>query len=792
MIHRLARSLTLALGRRPFLLALPAAALALGFGAGLVISYAPDSAIVDALSTYEPSVVTRVYDREGEQYAQWLQEHREVVAYEEIAPVLVEAVTAAEDARFFEHVGVDPWAVFRAALADLRCMGFCEGFSTISMQIPRNLDMYLGGDTWLPKEKSIRRKLNEVIYAIQIERHYTKEHIFAIYANQIFMGHDVYGFQAAARYYFGKDVGEVTLPEAALLAGIIQTPNYYSPYRNPERAVRKRDLVLGRMLDEGFISEQEYQEARTTPLELAENQGGAELGSYFTEEIRKQLQDEYGTRAIYRSGLQVYTTLDPEIQAAAERALDRGLRDVDKRNGWRGTPRNLLEEGLELDAHEEPRWSRAIEVDDVVPAVVMQVSSETARIRIGDRFEELRVEDAEWTGAERLDRLMSPGDLISVWVESIVEDDNWELELDQEPDLQGAVLVVENDTGEVKALVGGRSFADSEFNRATQAVRQTGSIFKPFVYATAVDEGVNPSHLFVDQAHTFRDPTTNQPYQPANFDDEYIGITSMAEALTKSRNVPTLKLQQKIGLENVIDMGRRFGLTGQLSPYLSLGLGVMELAVWEIVRAYTVFPNQGVLVEPHLLREVYDRRGRLLQRTERNAKLVMDADDAYVMARILVAGIKRGTGVRANPLARELEMMLGGKSGTTDNRTDVWYVGFSPHHTVGIWVGNDIKEEIHRNATGSNTALPIWIDVMRAAEEGREPGDLPMPANVEIRRVDPRTGLLYGPHCEEGVDLAYIAGDGPARVCTRTEHDILTLDPYQQEYFLRSGRIDTR
>jgi penicillin-binding protein 1A len=265
----------------------------------------------------------------------------------------------------------------------------------------------------------------------------------------------------------------------------------------------------------------------------------------------------------------------------------------------------------------------------------------------------------------------------------------------------------------------------------------------------------------------------------------------MAEALTRSRNVPTLKLQEQVGVNRVIDMARKFGLTAAFGPYLSLSLGVMDISVWEIVRAYTVFPNQGVLTEPHLLREVYDRRGRMLERTQRDSRVVMDADDAYVLARMLVAGIERGTGVRAKPLARELGTMLGGKSGTTDDRTDVWYVGFSPHHTVGVWVGNDLKERIARNATGSTAALPIWMEVMAAAEQGLPGAALSMPANIEIRRVDPRTGLLHGPFCDEAVELAYLAGTGPTRVCGHTEHNILALPYYQQTYFLNQGRIDT-
>jgi penicillin-binding protein 1A len=771
--------------RHPVLAALPFAAVISGLAAGFVIAYVPDAAIVDALRVYEPSLVTRIYDRDGMQYAEWLQQRREVVSFEEIAPVMVQAVIAAEDARFFDHVGIDPQAVLRSLLADLRCGYFCEGFSTITMQVPRNLDRYLGGDNWLPRDKTLERKIREAIYAIQIERHYTKEQIFTIYANQIFMGSSAYGFQAAAKFYFGKPISDVTLPEAALLAGMIQRPSGYRPDLHPENA------IANRMLAESFITSAENAEAKTTPLLVATDTSTNELGDYFTEEIRKTLIQTYGMEGIYRSGLRVQTTLDRRLQRAAESALDRGIREVDKRSGWRGALRNLHDEGIDLGVYEDPGWRTPLEPGDYVPAVVMQVRPRRSRARIGDVLVEINPADAEWTNRATMDRLVRAGDVVDVLLESQAEDGTWEVELDQIPVLQGAILVVENESGEVRAMSGGRVFDDSEFNRATQAVRQTGSIFKPFVYSTAVTMGLTPSYLFVDQQTTFQDPTTRQPYSPANFNNEHLGITSMAEAISKSRNVPTVMLQQKVGVENVIDMARKFGLTAPFGPYLSLGLGVMDISVWEIVRAYTVFPNMGVLVEPHLVRAVYDRRGKLLEKTQQSARSVMNADEAYVMARMLVAGIQRGTGVRARGLGQELRQTLGGKSGTTDDRTDVWYVGFSPNHTVGVWLGHDKKERIHRRATGSNSALPIWIEIMRAAETGNPPAGLPQPGNIELRTVDPFTGLLYSEYCKEAVELAFIAGTAPTRACGPAERAILNLEAYQQAYFVKDGRLDT-
>ena len=792
MIDRItafARTTFRSLFRRRMLVALPG--LALGLGAGAVVAYVPDDAIIDALRQYEPSLVTRIYARGGDQYAEWLTQRREVVAYEEISPLMVQAVVATEDSRFFSHVGIDPWAVLRSMIADIRCGGFCEGFSTITMQIPRNLDRYLGGDMWLPKSKTIERKIREAIYAIQIERHYTKQQIFAIYANQIFMGSKVYGFESAAKYYFGKSISDVNLPEAALLAGIIQTPNSFRPDLNPDRALRKRSVVLGRMLAEGFISGEEHAAANNSPLVLATEDNADGIGDYFTEEIRKTLIKRYGMDGIYRGGLRVNTTLDRELQTAAEAALEKGIREVDKIAGWRTPALNLLDEQEDLLA-----WTDDDSWDDIAPgnivkAVVLEVEPERARVRFGDQVADLTPANIEWTQRTLMHRVIRPGDLIEVRLEELREDGTWRLLLDQEPTLQGAVLVVENYSGEVTALVGGRTFEQSELNRAIQAKRQTGSIFKPFVYSAAVKSGISPSELFVDQPTTFRDASTEQPYSPENFNNEYIGITSMAEALTKSRNVPTVKLQQKVGLTNVIDTARSFGLTADFAPYLSLGLGVMDISVWEIVRAYTVFPNQGVLVEPHLVREVFDRNGRLLEKTERKARPVLSSDEAYVMARILVAGVQRGTGVRARPLGNELGLMLGGKSGTTDDRTNTWYVGFSPNHTVGVWLGHDDNTRIHRRATGASSALPIWIDVMRAAEAGATPATLPIPSNVELRTVDIYTGLLHSEYCKEGVELAFVTGTAPSRTCGPTERAILDLPGYQQAYFVSNGRLDT-
>ena len=425
-----------------------------------------------------------------------------------------------------------------------------------------------------------------------------------------------------------------------------------------------------------------------------------------------------------------------------------------------------------------------------MPAVVVRVETESAELRIADQPVTLSPEGAAWTRRDRLTDLLREGDLPLVRILEIGEEGNYVVELDQDPQIDGAVIVIENHTGEVKGLVGGEEFDSSEFNRAIQAVRQTGSAFKPFVYAAAVRNGKTPSNLLLDQPTTFLDSSTRQPYEPRNYHREYIGITSLSEALARSRNVVTVALQEQIGANKVIDTARELGITADLQPYLSLALGVIDVSLLEMTRAYAVFPNGGVRVEPHLVRRVTGREGRTLRKTERQAVTVMDQNVAYIIMRMLVnvveyqAGSTGGTARRARPLARELGMRLGGKTGTTDNFSDAWFIGFSPYHTIGVWVGNDTKVSIGPGEEGSRVALPIWMEVMRATSEGLPPKEFEQPAGIVVRTIDPRTGLLTTEVCEASIEAAYLGGTEPTSACTLAQHQILALPYYQQAYFL--------
>jgi penicillin-binding protein 1A len=812
-------------------------ALSLGAGVGFAMVYLPDPSVVKELERYQPSIHSIIYDDEGVPFDEWVIERRQMVPFQDIPQPLHDAVLAAEDNRFYSHPGVDPIGVLRAVVRNVTGGWGSEGASTLTMQMSRSL--------WgLGLEKSASRKLIEAFYySLQAERYFSKERIFELYMTQIFMGHNVYGFGAASDYYFGKDIKDLTLAESALLAGMPPSPNNYNPYRNPEAALRKRSIVLNRMYEEGFISAEERDEAGSVPLVLGEDRRPQELGAYFIEDIRKDLYDDYGLE-IYESGIHVYTTLNPRIQAAAEMAVDRQLRVIDKRLGWRGAPVNLIADEVDPAEYQHPRWEWEIQVGDTVPAVVMSVEPEMAELRIGDRLTTLTPEQARWARTGRLPRLtdlLIAGDLISVSVTAVtvvgaegaeeadaegvdaeeevaqeqaagegeeipgaeeagatidepVEEPEvvYEVALDQEPEIEAAALVIENHSGEVKAMVGGRQFDNSEFNRASQAVRQTGSAFKPFVYAAALRSGKTAADLLLDQRQTFLDPSTRQPYEPDNYHNEYIGITTLAEALSRSRNVVTVALQEEIGADKVIDTARDLGITAGLQPYLSLALGVIDISLWEMTRAYAVFPNQGVRVEPHLVREVRDRQGRALRRTERQAVQVLDNDVAYLMTRMLTNvveytnrdGTVGGTARRARPMAHQLGLSMGGKTGTTDNYSDAWFVGFSPYHTIGIWVGNDTKKPIGPGEEGARAALPVWIEIMAAASEGKEPREFPQPAGVVVRTIDPRTGMLASEVCDLTIEMAFIEGTEPAGVCTLGHHQILALPYYQQAYFL--------
>jgi penicillin-binding protein 1A len=679
----------------------------LGGGAlGLLFVYQSDLPEVRALEDYRPNVVTELYSDEGQVFASFALQRRTLLTYEQIPPLLRDAVLVTEDQHFEEHWGVDLPRVMQAAWRNLSTMRKAEGASTLTMQ--------LAGMLFLDRsDRSFRRKIQETLLAMQIERHYTKQQIFTLYGNQIYLAHGNYGFAAAAQFYFGKSVSELEVQEAALLAGLVRGPSY-SPLLHPDRARARRNLVLRRMAEEGKITREQAQRYAEMPLGLNVQAARNDMGPYFVEEVRKQLERTFGSEAVHERGLRVYTTLNIEMQRVATRAVLDGLHAYDRRHGWRGGLRNILTEksGI-LESFVHGDWRAPIQSGDYVHALVTQVGDRVATLRIGKHAAQLYGPDLAWTGRSSPKQLLKVGDLVVVHVRE-VSGNTAKVELEQEPAAQAALVAIENGTGEIKAMVGGYSFEESKFNRATQALRQVGSSFKPFVYATAIDQGLTPFDTIVDAPFTTM--SGGEEYSPRNYDEKYEGTITLRRALAGSRNVPAVKLAAQIGIEKVVEMARRFGITGSLPPYLPLALGAAEISLIEQTSAFTVFPNEGIRIEPQFVRRVTTYDGALLEESKARVYDVIKPETAHTMLAMLRDVVEFGTAVRA----KELRRPVAGKTGTTNDFSDAWFIGFTPSLTVGVWMGfDDNSIKLGPKETGSRAALPIWLQFMKAAHEGK-------------------------------------------------------------------------
>jgi penicillin-binding protein 1A len=685
--------------------------IAFGAGVGLLFVYTSDLPEIHALEDYRPDTVTELYADDGQSIGTFALQRRILLTYEQIPKVLKDAIIATEDQHFEEHWGVDFTRVVGAAWRDIAKRKISEGASTITMQ--------LAGGLFLDRSnRSFRRKSQEALLALQIERHYTKQQIFTMYCNQIYLGHGNYGFEAASEYYFGKPVGKLTLPEAALLAGIIRGPSY-SPILHTQRAQARRNLVLSLMAHERKITSAEAEAAALTPLTLRLSSPHNDLAPYFVEEIRQYLEKTYGTAAVHEQGLRVYTTLNVAMQRAADQAVLDGLHEYDRRHGWRGGLQNVLKQGGKLDAYDSDDWHGAIEKGAYVTGLVRSVEGSSATVKIGPYVAMVSASAFAWTGRHSPSELFKIGDLALFKILDIAGS-TARVELDQELTAQGAFLAIDNSSGEIKAMVGGSSFEESKFNRATQAMRQTGSSFKVYVYATAIEQGATPFDTIMDVPVTFR--SGGQDYSPKNYDEKFEGRITLRRALADSRNVPAVRLLAQVGVQHVIDMARRFGITSPLPPYLPLALGAADLTLMEHVSAFTVFPDDGIHIEPHTIRRVTTYDGALLEEAKPQVSDVIPPDVARTMVAMLEEVVQFGTGVRAKELARP----TGGKTGTTNDFTDAWYIGFTPSLTAGVWVGNDDKRiSLGKKETGARAALPIWLQFMKQALQTKPVEDFP-------------------------------------------------------------------
>jgi penicillin-binding protein 1A len=735
----------------------------LGILLGLVLVYQKGFPQIKNLEDIKPVVMTTVFDDQNIAIKDFAIEKRVIVKSADIPDILKRALVCAEDNQFYSHWGIN-FRGFIRAVGGVVLRKKWGGGSSITQQLARGL--------FLTPEFSLSRKLKEMLLAIQIEKKYTKDQILTFYCNKIFLGGSIYGVEAAARYYFGKTVKEITLAEAALIASIIPNPNgLYAIFKRPENTLRRRNYVLLKMLLLNAISKKEYQEALAVKLpEKPFDAGSESLADYFTEDTRKYLESRYGDNLLYKGGLKVFTTLNGEAQRWAEDALRQGLRDLDKRRGWRSRPKlfNLIENRLDAAKYQLPAWENVrIEPNQIVEGVVMEVGKGALTVRMASYKGNMPAAAAQWT-RKTLPRLFKFGDVALFKILAVDQGKKkLELALEQEPDVDGAILVVDNKTGEIKAMVGGYAFEKSKFNRAIQAQRQTGSTFKPIIYTAALEHGFSPATIIQDEPFSYIDEWTGEPWEPRNHKEDFLGPLTLRRGLELSRNVVTARILQAITPAVGVVYAKKFGITSDLKPYMSLSLGAFEVSLKEMVEAYTVFANYGIKVNSYFIRSISDLNNNIIEENFPDHKQVIEKETAFIMNYLLQGVVKSGTGWRA----RSLPAPIGGKTGTTNDFTDAWFIGFSPSITVGVWVGFDQKKSLGDEETGSQAAAPVFVAFMeKYLSKYPETGKFRIPSGVFMINIDKYTGKLLTPDCLYPLSEAFLPGTEPLEFCNDEEH----------------------
>ena len=726
------------------LIALFLAAALGGTVTGVLFAFVGDLPQISALDNYTPPTITKVLGKDGSVVGEFATEHRQVVTYDQIPQVLRNAIISAEDADFFRHGGVDVWRIF--VTAGRRVLGVQRygGASTLTQQLTRKL--------FLTDEETLERKIKEAILAVQVEKRYTKQEIFTMYCNKMYWGHGAYGVEAASQLYFRKHVSDLTLDEAAMIAGIIQGNVRQSPYMNMSAAVRRRNYTLDRMAANGYIKKDVADAAKKRPIVTRGQPTQAQsIAPYFVESVRQHLEEQYGAKAVYENGLVVKTGLDPSVQQWANTALDAGLRRLDRMRGYRKPTENILSESHPLDSYRLPQWYREAEEGDRTAAVVMDTKGSVLHVRVGKLHGTIDHAGYSWTNRKAED-LAKAGDVVQIRISKLnPKDGSFSAELDQTPLLEGAVVALDNHTGQVLAMVGGLNFERSQFNRAIQAQRQVGSLFKAFVYTAAIDRGYTAISTLIDEPVSFN-VGPNQPlYEPKNFDRKFEGEIPLSWAFEDSRNVPTVRLMDALRPEQVIPYARALGITTTIPPYLSTAIGSAEGTLLEFTSAYSAFPNQGIRMAPLMLLDVTDRDGDSLEQHRIEPHESIRADTAFVMTTLMRGVVLHGTA----QAAASIDWPIAGKTGTTDEFTDAWFIGFDPDITVGVWVGFDLKKPIGPDMQGARAALPIWMDIMkpwiaRRKTEITDRPDFTKPNNVVIVSTE------QGPQ-------AFIAGTEPGK-----------------------------
>jgi penicillin-binding protein 1A len=695
----------------------------------------PNLPALDTLTDYRPRVPLRVYTADGHLIGEFGEERRDVVRIAEVPSHLKHAILAAEDERFYEHRGIDPLGLVRAALANLSSGGRGQGASTITMQVARNF--------FLSREKTYNRKLYEILLSLKIEQNLNKDQILELYINQIFLGQRAYGFAAAARAYYGKTLDEISLPEAAMLAGLPKAPSAFNPIVNPARAAVRQQYVLRRMLEAGFIDNAQFEHALTfaTPKQSQRDTAAARRvqditvpGDYVAEMARQIAVEQFGDQA-YELGIRITTTITRKDQEAAYAALRRGVLDYDRRHGYRGPEAFVELPGGEVSAERlDEALGETSDHDDLLAAVVVQAS--TKEVIAYRRGQEIRITGKGLSFATPMLAAKAPqarrvrrGAIVRV--RSAKE--GWEIA--QLPEVQAALIALDSNTGAVRALIGGFDFNRNKFNHVTQAVRQPGSSFKPFIFSAALEREFGPGSVLEDNPLYYPAGVTgSKAWEPKNYDGRYSGPMTLRDALARSKNMVSIRLLEKITPEYARDFLGRFGFDpAQNPPYLTMALGAGAATPWQMATGFAVFANGGYRIEPFVIKEIYDGTGRLIARTDppvagQSAPRVIDERNAWLMDSMMRDVVQRGTATRARSLKRD---DLAGKTGTTNDYVDAWFCGYQPDLVAVSWVGHSQPRNLGKGETGGAAALPIWINYMAVALEGMPQVERPRPDGLK-------------------------------------------------------------
>ncbi len=634
-------------------------AVLIGGAAGFIIFSVWDLPEVKTLEEYKPSITSRVYSDDNKLLAEFFMENRTPVVLSDVPENLIKALIATEDTRFYSHHGIDLRGIARAFYRNVRAKKVLEGGSTLTQQLAKAL--------FLTPERSYARKLKEMALALKIEQRYTKREILTLYLNQIYFGSGAYGVEAASQIYFGKKAKDLDTAECALLAGLPRSPNYYSPFKSPENARGRRAYVLNRMVATRVLTPAQAEEAKKAPLPSHPTLKTGGPAPYFVEYVRQKVEERFGSSILYSGGLNIYTSINDDLQNDAEQAVRSGLSKIEARHRKKGA--------------------------FPIP-------------------------------------------------------------------LQAALIAIDPATGHICAMVGGRDFSQSQFNRAWQAQRQPGSAFKPLIYAAALDRGFGAADILDDSPLTIR-IDNKKTWTPENFTRTYQGPVTMRKALAQSLNVPTVRLLEKIGVDSAIAYAKKFGIKSPLSPYPALALGSSDVTLFELTSAYAVFDNHGIRVGPVSILKITDSTGQVLFANDALPEQVIKPETAYLITNLLRGVIEKGTAWKA----RELGRPAAGKTGTTNDFRDAWFIGYTPGLVAGVWVGYDDHQSIGARETGARTALPIWLEFMEKSLDKREKEDFTVPNGIIFKQIDPRTGLLSTEHCTQSYREAFMPGTEPRRFC---------------------------